>query len=106
MGLCNTAREDLGSHTVCTVVTAEFSAVSGRDRERLDHPATRVRVPLGLRPVIGGASSLLGGDWPTTRHGGPGGACRDSHERSLDVVPLDALLSLAVDVPSDPSSLL
>jgi uncharacterized protein (DUF2237 family) len=29
-----------------------------------------------------------------------------THERSLDVVPLDALREFAVDVPSDPGSLL
>ena len=53
-GCCNTDPRDVGSHTICAVVTAEFLAHQRVDRQRPDHAAAGVQFP-GLSPATAGA---------------------------------------------------
>jgi uncharacterized protein len=48
-GCCNTAPEDLGSHTVCAVMTEEFLAFSKRTGNDLSTPMPDFGFP-GLKP--------------------------------------------------------
>jgi uncharacterized protein (DUF2237 family) len=48
-GCCNTAPEDVGSHTVCVVMTAEFLAFSKSRGNDLSTPMPEYEFP-GLKP--------------------------------------------------------
>jgi uncharacterized protein len=48
-GCCNTGREDVGSHTVCAVMTAEFLAFSKSRGNDLSTPVPEYGFP-GLKP--------------------------------------------------------
>jgi uncharacterized protein len=48
-GCCNTGKEDVGSHTVCVVMTAEFLAFSKAQGNDLSTPMPEFEFP-GLRP--------------------------------------------------------
>ena len=62
-GCCNTRREDVGSHTVCAVMTAEFLAFSKSHGNDLVHSHARVRLPRleTRRPLMLVRLSLAGG---------------------------------------------
>ena len=103
-GCCSTGPEDRGSHTICAVVTAEFLAHQGRIGNDLSTP-----MPLynfrGLVP--GDRWCVTAANWLRAHHDGAAApvvlAC--THERALDIVPLEALQAHAVDVPADPRAL-
>ena len=48
-GCCNTAPEDVGSHTVCALMTAAFLAFSARAGNDLSTPMPEYGFP-GLKP--------------------------------------------------------
>ena len=104
-GNCATGPEDLGSHTVCTVVTAEFLRFQAETGNDLITPRPEYAFP-GLRP--GDRWCVVAARWRLAYDAGMAApvVLAATHERSLDVVPLDALREFAVDVPSDPGSLL
>ena len=81
-GCCSTGPEDLGRHTICAVVTAEFLEHQRSIGNDLSTPVPQYLFP-GLVP--GAAPVVLA----------------STHERTLDVVPLKALQEHAVDVPDD-----
>lgn len=95
-GCCNTSPEDVGSHTVCATVTdrfLEFSKAAGND---LSTP----------RPEYGFAGLKAGDGWCVCASrwleaAEAGFACgvrlAATHERALDVVPLEMLRAHAVD---------
>lgn len=103
-GHCHTGPEDLGSHTVCAVVTAEFLAHQRMIGNDLSTPMPRFRFP-GLVP--GDRWCVTARNW--LRAQGDGVAApvvlASTHERVLDVVPLAVLREHAVDVPDDPGAL-
>ncbi len=103
-GCCNTGPEDLGSHTICAVVTAEF----------LDHQRS-IGNDLSTPQPHYGFSGLVPGDrWCVTAHNWVR-AYNDgvsapvvlaaTNEAVLSIVSLDVLRRCAVDVPPDLSSL-
>lgn len=102
-GDCRTNDDDLGRHTVCAVVTAEFLEHQLSIGNDLTTPMPQYRFP-GLRP---------GDRWCVTVHNWLR-AYRDgvaapivlaaTNSRTLDVVPLDVLEEMAVDVPNDPGA--
>jgi uncharacterized protein len=103
-GTCTTGPEDLGSHTVCAVVTADFLAqqrVVGND---LVTPRPEYRFD-GLRP--GDRWCVVAARWLQAYEAGVAApvVLAATHARALDIVPLEALREHAVDVPADPSSL-
>jgi uncharacterized protein (DUF2237 family) len=103
-GECNTGIEDLGSHTVCAVVTAEFL-----DHQRSIGNDLTTPIPQYLFPglVPGDRWCVTAMNWLRAHHDGAAApvVLASTHERALDVVPLDILREHAVDVPPDPGSL-
>ncbi|MCW2495191.1 DUF2237 domain-containing protein [Jatrophihabitans sp.] len=104
-GCCNTAPEDLGSHTVCAVATVEFLEHQRRVGNDLSTPLPMYQFP-GLQP--GDRWCVVAARFLQAHQDGvaPPVVLAATHERAMDVVPLEVLRRYAVDVPSDPSSLL
>jgi len=103
-GCCSTSPEDLGSHTICAVVTTDFLRHQQSIGNDLITPMPAYRFP-GLRP--GDRWCVTAANWLRAFHDGVAApvVLAATHERALDVVPLEALQACAVDVPADPSSL-
>ena len=103
-GCCSTGPEDRGRHTICGVVTAEFLEHQRSIGNDLSTPMPEYRFP-GLVP--GDRWCITAVNWFRAYRDGV--ACpvvlASTNERTLDVVPLEALQENAVDVPADPSSL-
>ena len=104
-GCCSTGPEDIGSHTVCAVVTAEFLAHQQRVGNDLVTPRPEYRFP-GLQP--GDRWCVVAARWlQAYEDGAPAPVVlAATHERALEIVPLDALREHAVDVPPDLSALI
>ncbi len=100
-GCCNSGSEDTGVHTVCAMVTAEFLESSARAGNDLTTPRPDLGFP-GLRP--GDRWCVVAVRWLQAYEDGVAApvvlAC--THERALEVVPLEVLQQHAVDVPDDP----
>jgi uncharacterized protein (DUF2237 family) len=103
-GCCSTGAEDLGSHTVCAVVSAEFLAHQQRVGNDLSTPRPEYRFP-GLRP--GDRWCVVAARWLQAYQDGVAApvVLAATHARALDIVPLEALRKHAVDVPANPGSL-
>jgi uncharacterized protein len=103
-GCCSTGPEDLGSHTICAVVTTEFLRHQQSIGNDLVTPMPAYRFP-GLRP--GDRWCVTAANWLRAFHEGVAApvVLAATHVRALDIVPLDALRACAVDVPADPSSI-
>ena len=103
-GCCTTGPEDIGSHTVCAVVTAEFLAHQQQVGNDLVTPRPEYRFP-GLRP--GDRWCVVAVRWLEAYEAGRAApvVLAATHARALDVIPLEALRKHAVDVPPDLSSL-
>jgi uncharacterized protein len=104
-GCCSTGPDDLGSHTVCAVVTAEFLAHQQRVGNDLVTPRPEYRFP-GLQP--GDRWCVVAARWlEAYEDGAPAPVLlAATHERALEIVPLGALRENAVDVPPDLSALI
>jgi uncharacterized protein len=103
-GSCHTGPDDRGRHTICAVVTAEFlehQATIGND---LSTPRPEFGFP-GLRPGDRWCVTAL--NWLRAHRDGAAAyvVLASTHERTLDVVPLEVLREHAVDVPADPGGL-
>lgn len=103
-GCCSTGPEDLGSHTVCAVVSAEFLAHQQRVGNDLSTPRPEYRFP-GLRP--GDRWCVVAARWLQAYQDDVAApvVLAATHARALDIVPLEALREHAVDVPANPGSL-
>jgi uncharacterized protein (DUF2237 family) len=103
-GCCNTGPEDVGSHTVCAIVTAEFLTHQREVGNDLVTPRPEYHFA-GLRP--GDAWCVVALRWLQAYEAGVAApvVLAATHERALDLVPLEALREYAVDVPADPSAL-
>ncbi len=103
-GSCSTGPQDVGRHTICGVVTAEFLEHQRSIGNDLVTPVPAYRFP-GLVP--GDRWCVTARNW--LRAHLDGAACfvvlASTHERTLDVVPLEVLRAHAVDVPPDPGGL-
>jgi uncharacterized protein (DUF2237 family) len=104
-GRCSTGPQDVGSHTVCAVVTGEFLTHQASVGNDLSTPRPEWRFP-GLTP--GDRWCVVAARWRQAYENGA--ACpvvlAATHERALDVVPLAYLREHAVDVPPDAGALL
>lgn len=103
-GNCATSADDVGSHTICAVVSKEFldhQLAIGND---LITPVPAFRFP-GLEP--GDRWCVTARNWLRAHQDGVAApvVLASTHERALDVVPLEILAEYAVDVPDDPSQL-
>jgi uncharacterized protein (DUF2237 family) len=103
-GCCTSGPEDLGSHTVCVVVTAEFLAHQTSVGNDLVTPRPELSFP-GLKP--GDRWCVVAVRWLQAYHAGAAApvVLASTHARSLDTIPLTVLREHAVDVPPDPGSL-
>jgi uncharacterized protein (DUF2237 family) len=97
-GCCNTGPEDLGSHTICAYVTAEFLAHQRSIGNDLVTPAPHYGFP-GLVP--GDRWCVTARNWLRAYLDGCAAfvVLAATHERALEVVPLEVLQEMAVDVP-------
>lgn len=103
-GCCRTGPGDLGRHTICAVVSAEFLEYQQSIGNDLSTPVPEYRFP-GLQP--GDRWCVTTQAWLRAHEDGVAAfvVLASTHERALDVVPLELLRQYAVDVPSDPGSL-
>ena len=103
-GCCTSGPEDLGSHTVCAVMTAEFLTHQTSVGNDLVTPRPEFGFP-GLAP--GDRWCVVAVRWLQAYHAGAAApvVLASSHARSLDTIPLTVLREHAVDVPADPGSL-
>jgi uncharacterized protein (DUF2237 family) len=94
-GCCNTGPNDLGVHTVCCIVTADFLATSARLGNDLSTPMPQYGFP-GLKP--GDQWCVCANRWlQVVQAGSPCPVVLEStHEATLEVVPFEILLQHAV----------
>jgi len=99
-GCCNTGREDVGSHTVCVILAAEFLEFSSSVGNDLSTPRPEYGFA-GLRP--GDRWCLCASRWLEAHNVGraPDVVLGATHARALDIVPIELLTSRAV--APDPS---
>jgi uncharacterized protein (DUF2237 family) len=95
-GCCATGPEDLGSHTVCAIVTAaflDFSALAGND---LSTPRPAFGFP-GLSP--GDRWCVCAARWLEAYDAGcaPAVVLGATHARAADVIPIDTLIAHAAE---------
>jgi uncharacterized protein (DUF2237 family) len=103
-GCCHSGAEDVGSHTICAVVTAEFLEHQRSIGNDLSTPMPQFRFP-GLVPGDRWCVTAL--NWWRAYEDGVAAfvVLAATNERALELVPLEALEEHAVDVPTDPGSL-
>ena len=103
-GRCSTGPEDVGSHTVCTVVSAEFLALQRELGNDLVTQRPQYGLP-GLQP--GDRWGVVAARWLQAYQAGAaaGVVLAATHERALEVIRMEALRQYAVDVPDDAAGL-
>jgi uncharacterized protein len=103
-GTCRSGPEDLGRHTVCAVVSADFLAFQRAVGNDLSTPRPEYAFP-GLRP--GDRWCVVAARWLQAYQAGAatGVVLAATDARALEVIPLEALRQHAVDVPDDASGL-
>ena len=103
-GCCSTGPEDLGSHTICAVMTAEFLEHQRSIGNDLSTPMPMYHFP-GLNP--GDRWCVTARNWVRAHLDGCAApvVLASTHEAALEIVPLDVLQQYAVDVPGDLSAL-
>jgi uncharacterized protein len=95
-GCCATGPEDAGSHTVCAIVDDRFLEFSRRAGNDLSTPRGEWGFP-GL--IAGDRWCLCAARWLEAHEAGcaPPVLLAATHERALEVVPIDLLLANAVE---------
>ena len=103
-GCCRSGPEDLGSHTICAVVTAEFLEHQRSIGNDLSTPVPMYGFP-GLVP--GDRWCVTAPNWLRAHQDGAAAwvVLAATSERALEIVPRDVLERYAVDVPEDPSAI-
>lgn len=103
-GTCATSPEDLGSHTICAVVTAEFLDHQKEIGNDLMTPMPMYRFP-GLQP--GDRWCVTAHNWLRAHRDGAAApvVLAATHELAAQIVPLEILEQYAVDVPDFPGDL-
>lgn len=96
-GCCNTSDQDPGSHTVCVEVTQDFLEFSRFRGNDLSTPLPEFGFP-GLQP--GDRWCLCAARWLEAHEHGmaPRVLLKGTHERALEIVPLQLLKQFAVDL--------
>lgn len=104
-GCCTTGPDDVGSHTICVVVSREFLEHQRSVGNDLSTPRPEWRFP-GLQP--GDRWCVVAARWLQAQQDGAAApvVLAATHERALDIVPLQLLEAYAADIPDDPSTLL
>jgi uncharacterized protein (DUF2237 family) len=95
-GCCETSHEDVGMHTVCAVMTADFLAFSKRAGNDLSTPVPEYGFA-GLKP--GDRWCLCAPRWKEALDAGaaPQLVLEATHEETLAIVPLGVLKDYATE---------
>ena len=103
-GHCTSGPDDLGLHTVCAVVSADFLRMQRELGNDLSTPVPEYGFP-GLKP--GDRWCVVAVRWLQAYDAGAAApvVLSATSERALDVVPLEVLQAHSVDVPPDVSAL-
>lgn len=103
-GCCRTGPGDIGSHTICAVVSAEFLDFQRDIGNDLSTPVPAYDFP-GLRPGDRWCVTVL--NWLRAHEAGVAAyvVLASTEESALEIVPLEVLKQYAVDVPPDPGVL-
>jgi hypothetical protein len=103
-GCCSSGPEDMGSHSVCAVVTQEFLSHQQSVGNDLVSPVPAYGFP-GLRP--GDRWCVVALRWLQALEAGAAApvVLSSTNERALELIPLEVLQAHAVDVPDDPGAL-
>jgi len=103
-GYTTTGPDDLGSHTVCTVMTEEFLAHQQAIGNDLSTPVPQFGFP-GLKP--GDQWAVCAGRWLQAHRDGIDAPVllRATNAAALDVVTLADLQAHAIDAPDDASGI-
>ena len=103
-GCCSTGPEDLGSHTICAVVTSDFLDHQRSIGNDLSSPVPAYGFP-GLRP--GDRWCVTAANWARAHNDGLAAhvVLAATNQAVLELVPLAVLRQYAVDVPEDLSGL-
>src|ERR1700690_2284047 len=103
-GCCNTGPEDLGSHTICAVMTGEFLEHQRSIGNDLSTPVPQFGFP-GLQP--GDRWCVTAANWLRAHQDGVASpvVLASTHERALEIVPLAALREYSVAAPASPGGL-
>jgi uncharacterized protein (DUF2237 family) len=104
-GCCGSGPQDVGSHTVCCIVTSEFLEHQRSVGNDLSTPRPEWSFP-GLTP--GDRWCVVAVRWLQAHDAGCAApvVLAATNERALETIPLEVLEPYAADVPDDPSSLL
>jgi uncharacterized protein len=96
-GACNTGPEDVGVHTVCASMTADFLAFSKAAGNDLSTPVPQFGFE-GLKP--GDCWCLCAARWKEAFDADKAPRIRlaATHEATLELVPLDTLKKYALDI--------
>jgi uncharacterized protein (DUF2237 family) len=94
-GCCSTGADDIGSHTVCVIVTSAFLSFSRRAGNDLSTPLPEFGFP-GLKP--GDRWCLCAARWLEAHRAGcaPDVVLGATHRRALELIPIDLLTAQAV----------
>ncbi len=103
-GWCHTGPQDMGSHTICAVVTAEFLDHQRSIGNDLSTPMPEYMFP-GLVP--GDRWCVTASNWLRAHQAGVAApvVLAATHEAVLGLIELVVLQEHAVDVPADPGAL-
>ena len=95
--LCNTSEQDVGSHTVCVVLTDDFLEFSKSKGNDLSSPMPAYGFP-GLKG--GERWCLCARRWLEAYQAGkaPKVILRATHQRALEVIAMDILREFAFDL--------
>lgn len=103
-GSCRTGPEDLGRHTICAVVTAEFL-----DHQRGIGNDLTTAMPEYLFPGLnpGDRWCVTARNWLRAHQDGLAApvVLASTHESVLEIIPLETLQQYSVDVPAHPGDL-
>jgi uncharacterized protein (DUF2237 family) len=104
-GRCGGGLEDVGSHTVCCIVTTEFLEHQRSVGNDLSTPRPEWQFP-GLS--AGDRWCVVAARWLQAHEAGRAAPVilAATSERALETIPLEVLTQYAAVVPDDPSSLL
>lgn len=103
-GCCEWGPADVGYHTICANVTAEFLEHQRSIGNDLVTPMPAYGFP-GLKP--GDRWCVTAANWLRAHRDGAAApvVLAATNERTLEIVPLELLQQYAVDVPDDPGAL-
>lgn len=104
-GCCTSGPQDIGSHTICAVVTAQFLEHQRSTGNDLSTPMPQYQFT-GLTP--GDRWCVVAARWLMAHEAGAAApvVLAATNARCLEIVPLEILQKYAVDVPADPGALL